>query len=463
MLLDAVIGKVIWLRTLPIFFLIVSPAVSAESQQMKYGGFYKYTLRIDCTDGPSNNNNSKHPVSVSIWTKLGQAIGDRGGHSGKYFGPWHARYPHNAWLSYELSYSSCGGIGWSEIDGFRGASGTASDSFSFGWYLLPYLYERERELGFEPSAIALQIRGDDAFYIDRVELERRYIVGASTRESGGFQWGTSGGKGWCLSTDPNDASRWSEHVDKCSPCIRFELNKSIPNGERTGPCDFLPYRHAPNMDPMLKGHLTKIRLNQGEGEFLGLSTDMLGLTVRLRKEQIGKCGPVPYSARSRPPERCTSDWAVRRVPHTSLPFESVYVFQNLCGMGDYRCTHYGRYLGATPKGRIDANRTADDGLMTRWQLQAQGEQHLLESVGKPGFYLSRDAVSLTQDLANAAYVSIKGTSATSVDIPASAKSVADTKASELKDRQDEKTPTFSYPLPPTQLKRPESQDPQRQR
>ena len=70
----------------------------------------------------------------------------------------------------------------------------------------------------EPTSIVVRTTGGDAFWIDYLSFYD------SDSDDLDMQFGDNNDFGYCLSTDPEDATRsWKDHVQGCYKALRFDL------------------------------------------------------------------------------------------------------------------------------------------------------------------------------------------------------------------------------------------------
>ena len=111
------------------------------------------------------------------------------------------------------------------------------------------LYQNE---GATVTHVVVETNGSDAFWMDEVRLRRvKKIEKRTTDDSSGASivkdetdeellqhWGRDGGQGYCLSTDPNDASgSWEDYVQLCTKSLTFRTSSAddvfVTNPETT--------------------------------------------------------------------------------------------------------------------------------------------------------------------------------------------------------------------------------------
>lgn len=76
---------------------------------------------------------------------------------------------------------------------------------------------------FEPFTlkdIVIRISGDDALWMDEVRVYRRDFNNGGVDDTLVGHWGRDNGKGWCLSTDPNDINGSFKSKSSKSGCVK---------------------------------------------------------------------------------------------------------------------------------------------------------------------------------------------------------------------------------------------------
>ncbi|PRP94824.1 hypothetical protein ENSA7_76470 [Enhygromyxa salina] len=87
--------------------------------------------------------------------------------------------------------------------------------------------------------VIIQTHSDDALFLDWLEL---YYTCSGSFCTGNTisKYGVTGGDGWCLSTDANDASGWSNYLDPnagCQEAFRFDVDNE--NAYITSPLEWV--------------------------------------------------------------------------------------------------------------------------------------------------------------------------------------------------------------------------------
>ena len=73
---------------------------------------------------------------------------------------------------------------------------------------------------FDLRHIEIEIKGDDAFWMDEVKIWRRDFNGSRIQDSLVAQFGRDNGNGWCLSTDRRDTDGSFKGHTSSSGCIK---------------------------------------------------------------------------------------------------------------------------------------------------------------------------------------------------------------------------------------------------
>lgn len=77
--------------------------------------------------------------------------------------------------------------------------------------------------------IEIITNGSNAFFIDEIDIYGPRAIGGSTSALSEFKglktFGKDGGRGWCLSTDPNDANgAWKDYVSNCESMKTYVIH-----------------------------------------------------------------------------------------------------------------------------------------------------------------------------------------------------------------------------------------------
>lgn len=160
----------------------------------------KYQLQIDCDMDGVDNESTTNNITVVFWSE------DK-----KISEVKRPAKPNCDWISDDSQFYT-----WSE--------------------------RMEEFAGGQPiTRVDIIIDGNDAFFIDELSLTRENYKWERPRKNGLPQahnqtydfahWGKNGGKGYCLSTDPNDGKgAWKSYVDGCYRGITFMVkdNEAFP-------------------------------------------------------------------------------------------------------------------------------------------------------------------------------------------------------------------------------------------
>jgi len=183
----------------PAALLLALAASAAHADQVDMSAYYdpgpsRFGFRVYCDQSAVSDAQTGNTLTLSMWN--GSELISLAPHVGVECNAWYDPNRNNASFTPSV---------------FGDAHGLPMDTTNH-----------------KPTHIVIETDGDDGFFADWIEMVQysaydEYGGQASrTRKIG--QWGAPGGRGFCLSRDPNDLSRdWAQASDACDAAIMIDI------------------------------------------------------------------------------------------------------------------------------------------------------------------------------------------------------------------------------------------------